>query len=73
MYVLQMKCLISLVGVSLMDRVRNEEVCRRVGIEMELGRRADQRVLRWFEHMERMDEYRMASRALMAEVSLGRG
>ena len=46
--VLEMKCLGSLVGVSRMDRVRNEEVRRRAGIEMELASRADQRVLRWF-------------------------
>ena len=30
--VLEMKCLMNLVGVSGMDRVRNEEVCRRAGI-----------------------------------------
>ena len=54
-----------------MDRVRNEEVRRRDGIEMELASRADQRVLRWFGHMERMDDYRMARRVLMAEVSGG--
>ena len=52
-------------------RVRNEEV-RRAGIEKELASRADQRVLRWFGHVERMDEYRMARRVLMAEVSGGR-
>ena len=28
-----------------------------------------QRVLRWFGHLQRMDEYRMASRVLMAVVS----
>ena len=44
--VLEMNCLRSLVGVSRMDRVRNEEVRRRAGIEMELASRADQRVLR---------------------------
>ena len=46
--VLEMKCLRSLVGVSRMDRVRNEEVRRKAGIERELASRADQRVLRWF-------------------------
>ena len=55
-----------------MDRVRNEEVRRRAGIERELASRADQRVLRWFGHVERMDECRMARRVLMAEVSGGR-
>ena len=29
----------------------------------------DERVLRWFGHVERMDEYRMARWLLMAEVS----
>ena len=50
--ILKMKCFRSLVGVSRMDRVRNEEVCRRAGIEKELASRADQRVLRWFGHVE---------------------
>ena len=70
--VLKMKCLRSLVGVSRMDRVRNEEVRRRAEIEMELVSRADQRVLRWIGHVERLDDYRMARRVLMAEVSVGR-
>ena len=48
----------------------NEEVRRRAGIERE-ARRADQRVLRRFGDVERMDEYCMARRVLMAEVSGG--
>ena len=52
-----------------MDRVRNEEVRRRAGIERELASRADQRVLRWFGHVERMDDCRIPRRVLMAEVS----
>ena len=55
-----------------MDRVRNEEVRRRAVIERELASRADQRVLRWLDHVESMDEYRMARRVLTAEVSGGR-
>ena len=31
----------------------------------------DQRVLRWFGHVERMDKYHMARRVLMAKVSEG--
>ena len=68
--VLLMKCLRSLVGVSRMDRVTNEEVRRRAVIESELVSRADQRVLRWFGHVERMDEFRMARSELMAAVRL---
>ena len=47
-------------------------MCRRAGIERELASRAYQRVLRLFGHVEIMDDYRMARRVLMAEVSVGR-
>ena len=50
-----------------MDRFRNEKVRRRAGIERELASRADQRVLRWFGHVESMDEYRIVRRVLIAE------
>ena len=46
---------------------------RRAGIERELASRADQRVLRWFGHMERMYEYRMGRRVLMAPFSVEDG
>ena len=51
------------------DRVRNEEMRRRAGIERHLASRADQRVFRLFGHVNRMDEYSIARRVLMAEVS----
>ena len=60
--VLEMKCFRSLVGVSRIDRIRNEEVRLRAGIERELASRAYQRVLKWFGHVERMDKYRMTRR-----------
>ena len=41
MNVLEMKCLISLTGVSQMERVRNDEVRMRAGIERALARRTD--------------------------------
>ena len=53
---LETKCLRSLFGVSRIDRVRNEEVRRRAGIERELASRENQVILRWFGHVERMDE-----------------
>ena len=40
-----------------------------INIKCELASRADQRVLRWFDHVERMVEYRMARSVLMADVS----
>ena len=61
MNVLVMKCLWKyMVGVrvSRMDRVTNEEAHRRACLERELASRADQR----------MDEYRIARRLLMADI-----
>ena len=58
----EMKCLRCLVGVSRMDSYKNAEVRRRAGIQMKLASRADRRVLRWFGHVERMDEYHMVRR-----------
>ena len=58
--------------MSRMERVRNEEVRRRDDIERELTSTADQRGLRWFGHVERMDEYRIARRVFMADASGGR-
>ena len=55
-----------------MARVTNEEMCRRAETERELTSRADQREVRRFGHVERMDEYSMTRRVLMAEVSGGR-
>ena len=45
---------------------------RRAGIEKELASSADQRASRWFGHVERMYEYRLTRRVLMAEVRGGR-
>ena len=53
-----------------MDGVRNEEVRRKTGIERELVSRANHSVLRWFGLVERMVEYRMARRVLMADVNI---
>ena len=66
----EMKCLRCFFRVSQMDRVWNEEVRRRTSIERKLAIRAAQRVVRWFKNVERTDEYRMARRELMADVSV---
>ena len=42
-----------------MHRVWNEEVRKIAGIERELASRANQKILRWFGQVERMEEYRM--------------
>ena len=63
-----MKCLRNLVVATPMKRVRKEEVRRRTGIDWELGRSVNPRVLRWFGFTEKKNEYRI-SRMLMSEAS----
>ena len=53
--VFEMKCLRSMTGASRLDRVRNEVVRARTGVRRELAARVDVNVLRWFGHVERMD------------------
>ena len=66
--VMEMRCLRSMCGVTRMDRIRNEEVRRRTGVVQEMAGRAEQRVLQWFGHMERMDEERLVKRIVGSEV-----
>ena len=57
--VFEVKCLRSMTGVSRLDRVRNEVVRVRTGVRRELAARVDMNVLRWFGHVERMDNERL--------------
>ena len=66
--VFEMKCLRSMAGVSRLDRLRNEEVRERTGVRKELASRVDGNVLRWFGHVERMDNERLLKRVLNAGV-----
>ena len=66
--VFDMRCLRSMCGVTRVDRLRNEEVRRRAGVPYELAERVDESVLRWFGHVERMDEGRLTKRVWRGEV-----
>jgi hypothetical protein len=60
--VMKMKAMRAMCGVSIMDRVRNEEVRRRCGSELIIGERMASNVLRWYGHVERMKEERVVKR-----------
>ena len=66
--VFEMKCLRSMTGVSRLDRVRNEVVRARTGVRRELAARVDMNVLRWFGHVERMDNERLLKKVMNAKV-----
>ena len=53
--VFEMKRLISVTGVSRLDRTRNEVVRARMGVRRELAATVDINVLRLFGHVERID------------------
>ena len=65
---MEMKCLRSMTGVSRLDRVRNEVVRARTGVRRELAARVDVNVLRWFGHVERMDNERLLKKVMNAKV-----
>ena len=66
--VFEMKCLRSMTGVSQLDRIRNEVVRARTGVRRELAARVDMNVLRWFGHVEKMDNERLLKKVINAKV-----
>ena len=66
--VMEMNCLRSMCGVTRRDRVRNEEVRRRVGVKRSLSERAEERSLSWFGHLERMSDERLTKRVYDSDV-----
>jgi len=66
--VLEMKCLRTITGVRWFDRVRNTRVREMCGNRRSLLERADQGVLKWFGHIERMEEERVIKRIYRSTV-----
>ena len=59
----------SMTDVSRLDRARNEVVRTRTGVRRELAARVDMNVLRWFGHVERMDNERLLKKLMNAKVN----
>ena len=66
--VFEMKCVRSMTGVSRLDRVRNEVVRARPDVGRELVARVDMSVLRWFGHVERMDDEQLLKKVMESKV-----
>jgi hypothetical protein len=58
-------------GINLEDRMRNEELRRRSGIE-DAAKAARRQKCRWGEHMARMDQERMAYATTVWDPRIGR-
>ena len=55
-------------GVTKWDRLTNDEIPGRTGVELKLSYRAEQKGLRWSSHMERMSDRRMTERVMNAKA-----
>lgn len=70
--VLEMSCLRRMCDVSLRDRIRNEEIRRRCGVEKVLSIKGEESVLRFYGHLERMADERLTKKIHCANVEGGR-
>jgi hypothetical protein len=56
MGVMEIKCMRAMCGVTIINRVRNEDMLRRYGTELNIGERMDRNVLMWYGHVEKMED-----------------
>ena len=66
--VLEMSCLRKMNGVSLRQRIRNEEIRRMSGVNKNLNVKGEESVLRWAGHVERMPNERLTKKVHYASV-----
>ena len=69
MNAVEMQSLRSIYGVSLADRIRNEEIHRMAGTSDDVTVRMKKNMLSWFGHVERMSDERMAKKIYDGKVS----
>ena len=60
-------------GVTRRDRVRNEEIRKRCGLQKSLSEKGKAAVVRWFGHIERVEEARLVEKIYRFEVEGNRG
>ena len=65
----EMRSLRSMCGVTLNDRLRNDLIRERCGLNEDVVTKINKGLLRWFGHVERMDENRLTARIYRATVS----
>ena len=57
----------SVLGVRRIDKIRNEFIRSTCGVEKGINERINESMLRWFGHVERMDDSRMVKRMYKSE------
>lgn len=72
--VVELKCLRAICGVTRYDRWRNDRVREVCGLRnRSMGERVQQGVLRWYGHLERMDNDRLVNRIYRSKIHGVRG
>ena len=64
----EMNCLRNICGVRRIERVSNAEIRRRCGKNVSVSQKMDQGVLRWFGHVERMENERLVKRVYESDI-----
>ena len=65
----EMRCLRVILGVHLMDRVKNEEIRKRLNIPNTICEEVSKRRMKWFGHVVRMPHHRLPLQAYTNEFS----
>ena len=65
----QMDNLRFLLGIRIMNKVPNAQIWEFFGVTKGVDERIDEGVLRWFGHVERMENYFIAKRVYVVECS----
>ena len=68
-WVVQMDNLRGLLGIRRMDKFRNARIRQLCGVTKGVDEKINEGVLRWFGHMERMDNNRIAKRVYVEEYA----
>ena len=71
----EMRALRSMCGLKLCDRVKNSVIREKCGVKEDVVTKIEKGMLRWFGHVERMDERRLTKEIYKARVNgnVGRG
>ena len=64
----EMNCMRNICGIRRIERVRNEEIRRRCGKNVDVCEKVEQNVLRWFGHVERMGDERLVKRMYNSDI-----
>ena len=70
--VFEMRCLRTILGVTIMDKIRNEDIRQKLDLDKTITEEVEQRRLKWFGHVLRMPQHRLPIMAYQNDFSVPR-